>query len=234
MAGKQALVPLLAALVNREQTGRGCEIEAAQFEAAAYLIADRLLEQTLAGSAAPVPPLGNASRDFVPHGCYPCRGDDRWIALAIETEDEWRALVGVVGEPLVGDLHLARDERFLTHKRIDRAITTWSSERSVEDAEAQLVAAGIHASRVAIGPDLENDHDAHDSGFFAALPHPTAQSRHYTALPVLVSTREGATSRPTPRRAPLLGEHTEDVVYGILAMDPRDVSALVARGVIGT
>ncbi len=234
MAGKQALVPLLAALIEREKTGRGCEIEGAQFEAAAYLISDRLLEQTIMGDA-PLPPLGNTSRDFVPHGCYACTGEDRWIALAIENDAEWQRLVDVIGDVSLDDPLLGNHAgRLKATERIDAAISRWSSARDVEAAERALRDAGLHASRIVTGPDIENDADAHTSGFYAALSHPTSASRHYTALPVLFESGDGQRRRPAPRRAPLLGEHTEAVVYDILKLTPARVSELVASGVIGT
>ena len=234
MAGKQALVPLLAALIDRERTGRGCEIEGAQFEAAAYLISDRLLEQTITGDA-PLPPLGNTSRDFAPHGCYACTGEDRWIALAIENDIEWQRLVDLIGDDSLDDPLLEnRAERLKASERIDAAISRWSSALQVEAAEQALRDAGLHASRVVTGPDIEHDTNAHASGFYAALPHPTSAARHYTALPVLFESAEGQRRRPAPRRAPLLGEHTEEVVYGILELTPARVSELVASGIIGT
>ena len=77
--------------------------------------------------------------------------------------------------------------------------------------------------------DAEGDEDGHATGFLAPVAHPTSGTRHYTGTPVLL---EGQ-GRPATRRAPLLGEHTEAVLYGVLGLTPAEVDALTAAEVVG-
>ena len=245
IAGKQALVALLGALARRRETGEGCFIDATQVEGAAFLIADRHLQQSLE-PAADVVPLGNRSPDMAPHGCYRCadeagardgeereglpleEGDERWLALAVESDEQWRALREVMGEDAacdLGDEALAtKAGRLAARDAIDNALAAWLRALPVTDAERELRAAGIPASRVVTG----NDMAATDSPFFPALSHPTAGTRHYTGVPVL---RDG--ERVAHRRPPLLGEHTEYILHDLLHLDPREIERLTAAKVVG-
>jgi crotonobetainyl-CoA:carnitine CoA-transferase CaiB-like acyl-CoA transferase len=197
VAGKAALVPILAALAQR----KGLFIEAAQFETAAALIADRHLEQFYAD--APIAPRGNEDSDYAVHGCFPCAGDDAWIAIAAETGEQKSHLDELVGHD----------------------IRNWTRARQSEDAEAELRAAGIPASRLVTGDNVAAD----PSTLFAALPHPTADTRFYTGVPIL----DRSQGRPAAKRPPLLGEHTEAVLREVVGLDPEVIRDLAARRIVG-
>ena len=243
IAGKQALVPLLAALMRRDRTGEGCFIDATQVETAAFLIGDRYLQQF--HSKENVAALGNRSPDMAPHGCYRCadepsgesngnedsdgahtvEGTERWLALAVEDDDQWQRLKDVVADPRLEDPALATlPGRLAGVEVIDEALAAWARSRSVQVAETALRAAGLPVSRVVTGDDMA----ACETSFFPAISHPTAGTRRYTGVPVLV---EG--ERPPALRPPLLGEHTEHILHGLLGLSPAEAERLAARGVVG-
>jgi crotonobetainyl-CoA:carnitine CoA-transferase CaiB-like acyl-CoA transferase len=228
LAGKQMLAPLLAALLRREATGAGLLIDAAQFEFAASLIADKFLqEHLLPGSAVP---LGNRGLDAAPHGCYPCRDEDTWCALAVSTDAEWERFRAVVGEDWAGDPRFATAAGRLAHvDELDRHVAAWTRQRTPVEAETLLRAGGVPASRIVAGPDLVEREADHHGGLFAAVAHPTAGCHWYTGLPFVA---EG-TGRPAVQRPPLLGEHTEYVLYDILGLSGAEVSDLMASGAAG-
>lgn len=228
LAGKQMLTPLLAALLRREQTGEGVFIDGAQFEFAASLIADKFLqEQLLPGTAVPT---GNRSVDEAPHGCYPCRDHDTWCALAVGDDAQWTCFRAVVAEEWVADPRFATAERRLVHvEDLDRHVADWTRQRTAPEVEALLRAGGVPASRVVTGPDLERCEADHHGGLFAALSHPNIGCKWYTGLPFT----EEATGRPAVRRSPLLGEHTEYVLYDILGLSGAEVSQLMDSGAAG-
>ena len=204
VAGKQALVPILAALTQR----KGLFVEAAQFESAASLISDRLLEQFFADE--PVVGRGNEDADFLLHGCYLTVEEDAWIAIAAQTPEQKSNLDEIVGSGKEGD--------------VNESVEAWTSTRTAPDAEAVLRAAGIPCSRVVNGDDMA----ANRSSLFATLPHPTSGDRDYTGLPVMV---EGA--RPAAQPPPLLGEHTEAILRDVLGMAEGAVNDLIERKVVG-
>ncbi|HJN52748.1 MAG: CoA transferase [Pseudomonadales bacterium] len=228
VAGKQALVPLLAALLRREEDGSGCFVESAQVETAAYLIGDRFLQQYFRDDS--LPPLGNRSLDMAPHGCYLCADDDRWIAIAVECDEQWLRLREVVGETWVEDEGLLHTSARLEHaERIDEHLAAWTKRFQVAALEKILRDAGVPASRVATGDELADDEELNSSGFFPMISHPTAGFRRYTGTPI-IQTEQG---RHPTRRPPLLGEHTEQVLYDVLKLDPLEVGAMMARKVVG-
>ena len=225
IAGKQSLVALIGAWL--EGPPEGCLIDATQFETAATLIGDRHLGQFF--SAAELAPLGNASPDMAPHGCYRCRDegeDERWLAVAVENDAQWTALAGVVGEAWTDDPAFCNTAGRLAHAAtLDEQLCRWTATRAVQEVERALRAAGVPASRVVTADDMA----AAESGFFPAVAHPTSGTRVYTGIPVL---RRGG-DRPAARRPPLLGEHTEAVLYELLGMAAPEVDRLMRDKVVG-
>lgn len=228
VAGKQALLPILAALVRREATGEGAYIEGAQYEVAAEFIADKFLQEQVApGSNGPV---GNRSLDFAPHGVYPCAGDDRWCAIAVTTDAEWAALRAELAQSWAEDgRYETLEGRLADVDALDAAIADWTRGQDPAELERRLRAAGVPVSRVVIGDDMASAEADHASGFFAALDHPTMETHYYTGLPF----RDGAGRRPALRRAPLLGEHTEYVLFDLLDLEPEEVNTLLAERAVG-
>ena len=242
IAGKQALVALIGALMRRRETGEGCFIDATQVEGAAFLIADRHLQQF--HSEEDVAPLGNRSPDMAPHGCYRCADEggalsvgepeglvdqeERWLALAVESDEQWRALREVV-DGAVPDLDAealaSKAGRLAAQDAIDAALSAWLRPQAVADAEQTLRAAGVPASRVVTGNDMASK----ETSFFPALSHPVAATRNYTGVPVL---RDGK-HRVTHRRPPLLGEHTEYVLHDLLRLDADEIERLTAAKIVG-
>ena len=226
IAGKQSLVAVLGAWL--EGPSEGCLIDSAQFEAAASLIGDRHLAQFFA-PAEDLAPLGNASPDMAPHGCYRCldEGDEeRWVAMAVEDDGHWQSLGEVVGEDWAVDPAFDGIAGRLANAHVlDEHLGRWTATRSVDDVERALRSAGVPVSRVLTADDMA----AAETSFFPAVAHPTAGIRAYTALPVL---RRGG-GRPATRRSPLLGEHTEAVLYGLLGMAPPEVVRLTVCKAVG-
>ena len=228
IAGKQALVAFLAALLRRHESGQGCFIDATQVEAAAFLIGDRYLQQSVA--AGEVAPLGNRSLDMAPHGCYRCQddaeGNERWLAMAVEDDTQWMRLKALIDDDRLapGTLDNANG-RLEAAASIDAAVAAWTRSRTVDDAEAALRSAGIPASRVVTADDMA----AADTSFFPALAHPTSGLRRYTGVPVLLDGER----RLAARRPPLLGEHTERVLHDILKLPAQEMDRLTAARVVG-
>src|SRR6266481_6115331 len=92
-----AATALLAAVDQQRRTGEGQHLDVSQVEAALHFLAPALLDHELTGRVATR--AGNRSDHAAPHGAYPCAGDDRWIALSVRGEAEWRALCAVLAQP---------------------------------------------------------------------------------------------------------------------------------------
>ena len=228
MAGKQALVPMLAALINRDRNGVGCFIEAAQFETAAYLIGDRFLQQFYEDGD--IRPLGNTSIDMAPHGCYQVQDEDRWVAFAVEDDAQWTRLRSTLNEPWMEDATYATAAgRLAAASELDVRFSEWAKTKRLDEVEVIMRTAEVPCSRVVTGDDMAADERAHASGFFPAVSHPSAETRYYTGIPVLLRGQ----GRPATRRPPMLGEHTEQVLYELLCLTPSEVNTLMAEKTVG-
>jgi crotonobetainyl-CoA:carnitine CoA-transferase CaiB-like acyl-CoA transferase len=145
IAGLYGALAVLAALEFRENTGRGQHIDLSEYEAVCTLIGPALMDALV--NDAQVLPGGNQP-DYsmaAPHGCYRCRGEDKWCVIAVFTEAEWQALVKVLGSPA-----WAEADRFSTiskrrdhSEELDENLERWTSKRRAEEVVAQLQAAGV-------------------------------------------------------------------------------------------
>lgn len=95
IGGFNAAAALMVALLHRQRTGEGQNIDLSQVECMLPLVAPGLIEQSALGALSPR--IGNRHRVFVPHGCFRCAGDDAWVAVAICDDGQWQATCGLLG-----------------------------------------------------------------------------------------------------------------------------------------
>jgi crotonobetainyl-CoA:carnitine CoA-transferase CaiB-like acyl-CoA transferase len=230
-AGNLSALAVLAALWQRRRTGRGASIDLAQQEAVASLLGPVLLERAVAGGAST--PVGNASQEApgAPHGVYPCAGDDRWIAIAVFDDDEWRRFAGAIGDP-----EWSRDPNYSTRARrcehtaeLDRNVAAWTRTLDAEDAMERLQAAGVAAGRVANAADLcARDPQLAARGHFVDVATPEGRTVRLDGPAFLLSETPAAVRGP----GPLLGEHSDSVLAEVLGLGPDELAALHAAGVL--
>ena len=222
------VVSILGALGYRDRTGKGQYIDLSQYEAGLCYLSVPLLDFAVNGRE--WNRRGNQSDEACPHGAYPCRGEDRWCAIAIHTETEWNTLCHVIGKPMMaGEPHFATfKDRKQNEEELDRLIGLWTQERSAEEVMAILQRAGIAAGLVENMQDvLEKDPQLRHRNYFQLLEHPTAGMLYHTGW-------SAALSR-TPyklRYAPSLGEHTDMVCRDILKLSEDEIKELKKAGVL--
>jgi len=161
---------MVAALLNSRRTGKGVTIDLAQIEGTAYTLGTTYLEASVNGDDPK--PQGNHYGVAAPHGCYRCRGDDRWCVISVRNDDEWRSFCRVVGAPeLTGDSRFADRQARLNHSsELDAIVQQWTETRSAEDIMTKLQSAGIAAGVVQTGADLLKDPQLRHRNYFAAFP----------------------------------------------------------------
>jgi crotonobetainyl-CoA:carnitine CoA-transferase CaiB-like acyl-CoA transferase len=217
---------IIAALRQRDRTGAGQYLEIAQYEAAIHLLDTELVEYLVNGFTPPR--RGNRSPEMAPHGLFPCAGDDRWVALAARDTVEWLQICRVIGRE---DLLARADLRTLEGRKavedeIEAAIAAWSSTLGPWAAAEAMQRAGVSAGPVEDITDLV-DRDPWMKDFFHEFQHPAgmpylAQNQPFTwngqRLPI--------------RRAPLFGEHNEEVFRRELKLDEDEITRLVVENVL--
>lgn len=157
VTGTHAACAIMGALLHRQHTGQGQSIDMAHLESAVMIVGENVLEYTLTGNVARA--MGNRSRCMAPHGVYRCCGADRWVAIAVRTDEEWARLCQLMGAP-----GLATDPRFrttaarLAHEdELDVVITNWTVQHDRYDVMHLLQGHGIAAGAVQDMADLDND-----------------------------------------------------------------------------
>lgn len=228
--GVHATFATLVALVERDRTGEGCLVEASMFEAALNVAAESVLEWTAYGNV--VERAGNRGPEGTPQNLYAGAGAERWLALAVVTDDHWQALTKVIDRPDLGadpTLATAADRR-LALDRIDTAVAAWAVEQDRDEAVEALVAAGVPAGR-SIDPRASSRHPQYDHRrTFEMVDHPIAGTHPVMGVPFRFAGVEQWIRRP----APLLGQHSREILVDQLGVDPAEFDDLEAAGVTGT
>jgi crotonobetainyl-CoA:carnitine CoA-transferase CaiB-like acyl-CoA transferase len=223
-----AVVAILAALRHRKATGEGQAIEIAQWEAAASMLGEGLLDYVMNGRV--LSPAGNSHPTMVPHDNYRCAGEDAWVAIAVRSEDEWRAFCRATDHPEWAD-----DARFTDAYRrrqhrseLDTLITTWTSRRTPYEAMEILQAAGVAAMPVMNLEDQFRDPHLREREIHLESEHPKVGLEFLHGIPWRLSDTPGRIRRP----APLLGEHNQYVFGELLGLPEVEIQRLVEAGAI--
>jgi crotonobetainyl-CoA:carnitine CoA-transferase CaiB-like acyl-CoA transferase len=230
VSGSCAALAVLAALHERNVTGRGRAIDLAQLEVLAAMIGP-LLDRALAGHAVP-DALGNRSPGdaAAPDGVYRCRDDGegraRWCAIAVADDREWRRFAAAIGAPAWVDApRFSTSADRLTHAdELGRLVEAWTRSRTADAVMETLQAAGVAAGAVADARDLAADPQLNARGYWAVLP----DGRIVDGIVARLSATPGAIVAPAPR----LGQHTDEVLRDLLGMEQSAIDCLHADGLI--
>lgn len=217
---------IAAAVHQRNRTGHGQFIELAQYEATVHLLDTEPLEVLINGREPAR--RGNRSPFYAPHGVFRCKGEDRWVAIAVRDAGEWRSLCAVLGL----DGFAGREELMSLTGRQDAAdeIKTAIGQRTAElddwEVAAALQHAGVPASPVEdVGDTVGRDELRHS--YLHESEHPFGHSMLQQHEPI---TWDG--ERLPVSRAPFMGEHTAELLEALLGMDEAAIGDLAAEGVL--
>ena len=220
VAPRFALPALLAALEHRDRTGEGQYLDFSQLEASLHLLAPILLDYTVNGRVAQR--AGNDDPRFAPHGVYRCAGEDSWLAVVCESDEQWRALAALVGDDELADLDgTGRLERRV---ELDELVQAWTTTRVAPAAEAQLQQAGVPAHTVQNSPELSVDPQLAHRNAFVELPHPL----HGTAWVENTRFRLDRTPSVLWRAGAPFGTDAYEVLTELLGYDEDRIADLAA------
>ena len=216
---------IAAALDRRRRTGEGCYIDLAQLEASLHFLAPEILEAQVSGRSAGR--IGNRSRFSAPQGAYPCAGEDEWVAIAVETDEQWQALCANVPDLEAGAFP-NNEDRLAAHDRIDAALAAWTSPHTPDEVAGVLQAQGIPAGKVQRSSDLAKDPQYQHRSFYREHQHGEMGAVAYAGHQYRISGYDNGPRGP----APLLGEHSFEVLTELLGLSEEEVSAVFASGAI--
>ncbi|MEO3388768.1 CoA transferase [Mesorhizobium sp. CAU 1741] len=218
---------VLTALHERERSGKGQYIDLAMYEAMLTLIPEAIIDFTMNGNEPRR--VGNRDRKKAPYGIYRCAGDDKWIAISVQNDRMWASFCKAIGRA-----DLCEDGRYTSAAgrvddvvEIDRLVEAWTREQSVDAAADLLQKAGVAAGPVLRCDELLTNEQLQARGMIVAPPHPVAGTFPQLGLPWRMDSLQA-----DYRRAPLLGEHTHEIITGLLGMSQGEFDAMNAAGVL--
>jgi crotonobetainyl-CoA:carnitine CoA-transferase CaiB-like acyl-CoA transferase len=222
IAGLHAAFAAIAALVIRDRDGTGMHVESTMVESALNVAAELVVEYSRNGIE--LRRNGNRGPGTCPQGVYRCKGDDEWVALAATD-----ATARVSLAKLTGQSELGLDEAGWRAQadEIDKLISDWTARRSVVEAVSALRACGVAAAPVTPPAALLSDPQLLGRGFWETVDHPAAGSFLCTGMPFVFV---GKPRRWIRRIPPLYGQHTGEVLMGLLGHSQQELSDLQASG----
>lgn len=219
---------LLTALHERRRSGQGQYVNLSMVEAMLQFTTPALLERQLTG--AEPPRRGNRHAAMAPHGFYPAAGNDQWIAVSAPDHEAFARLASAIGRP-----EWAQDPAFATlegraarHDEIDAAIAAWSRSRDRDEAAQLLQDFGVAAAPLHHAEELFANAHLEANGFYIDLVREFSGPQRQGGIAIVQDGRRLGARQP----APLLGEHSREVLLARAGVDPVRYERLVREDVI--
>lgn len=226
---------VLAALLRRRRTGLGCYIDLSQTETGIMVSGTATLEAQLTGQ--PTSRHGNRMQaaDWAPHGAYPCRGADEWIAIAIQNDVQWAALAAAIGAPAwTGDARFnSAAGRKANEDELDRLMADATRNAERYDLMNRLQQRGVPAAAVQKADDrCERDPQLRARGYFVPLPHSEIGIWNVEGFPAKFGKIPVDVGGLPHRGAPMMGEDNDAVYRNLLGLSSEEIATLREEWVI--
>lgn len=218
---RYAMAATVAALIHRERTGEGQHVELSQIEATSQLVSPQLLDMQVTGREAQR--AGNHKDGAILHGTYPCKGEERWIALEVENEAQWQALVALFDNAEALAAARAKGEAAL-----NACVAELTARYDAGELMTLCREAGLPAGVAYWGSDLLEDPILEARHHFRPLQHAEMGTLKYNGP----AYRFSRTPSELKSAAPLLGEHTDMVLTEYLGFTPQDLENFRKRGLL--
>ena len=228
VAALHAALATVAALRHRNLTGEGQLVEVAQLEATTSMLGEAILDYQMTGRVAE--PRGNYDVEAAPHNNYPCAGDDKWVAISVDTEEEWQGFCLALRNPdWCGDpLFVDKPSRLRHVGQLDRYVADWTRQQSASEAVQLLQRHGVAAMPVMNIEDQFSDPHWQQRQTYVEVEHPHLGAEWLYGLPWLLSDTPGSVRTP----APVLGQHNDYVFRQLLGVPAGQLEKLQADQVI--
>ncbi|HQW19625.1 MAG TPA: CoA transferase [Rhodocyclaceae bacterium] len=228
-AGIFGAFAILTALNHRRNTGEGQHVDFSQQEAIMQMVGPAYMDYVFNGrSGGPKGnehPLGKAA----PHGVFPCKGDDRWISIAVATEEEWQALLKALGHPewLKVSEFKTLEQRLAHIDTLHALIAEWTAQFDDRELATLLQSHGVAAAPVLNVADLLDDPHYKARQTFVEVTHPLGFKETIYGAYVKTSGFEAAV-----RPGPVIGQDNDHVFKDILGLSETRYQELVKRKII--
>jgi crotonobetainyl-CoA:carnitine CoA-transferase CaiB-like acyl-CoA transferase len=226
---------VLAAMMKRRRTGRGCYIDLSQTETGLMLSGTAVLEAQATARA--TERYGNRMpfAQWAPHGAFRCRGTDEWLTIAIQNDEQWTQLVAEMGSPQWAQAsRLAHASGRKAHEdELERRLAEFTQGEDRYELMHRLQRRGIPVGAVQNAADrCERDAQLKQRGYFIALPQSEIGTWPIEGFPAKFQNTSINVGGPPGRAAPLIGEDNDYVYRQLLGLTPEELAALKEDWVI--
>lgn len=227
MVGTIETFAILSALHYRSKTGRGQIIEVSMVDVVGAHIPEAIMDFSM--NRRVQQRIGNHMDGMAPHNCFKCKGEDKWVAIAVTNDREWEALCHAMGDPkwTRGDKFHSALSRFQNQDELESLMGGWTINYTPEEAVDILQKAGVPAGPSLSIEELVKDPHLNECGFFVTPDHPVVGKRILEGMPWNMSD-----SKPVFEPAPLLGEDNDYVFRELLGMSDDKIAELIINEVI--
>lgn len=227
VAGRVAVIGVLALLLRRERTGLGGTVSLSQAEIFLNCASEQFLLESLQPGSFKT--HGNHSPWQVPDGVFACAGDDEWCAVSVRDDDDWqRLLTAMERQDLSGDSRLASTQGRLAHReQVNALVMEWTVQRSPQAVTQTLQAAGVPAGFMQRLSDYRSDPHFAARQFIRELIQPGWPEPLPTENRVVHSQHM---PDPPLKPAPLQAENTRELAGSLLELAPDEIDALINDG----
>jgi crotonobetainyl-CoA:carnitine CoA-transferase CaiB-like acyl-CoA transferase len=229
LGGVHAFIALIEALEHRNETGEGQLVEVPLVEAALNIAAEQVIDYTAYGDE--LARQENRTKKYAPQGAYQCPGDNNWLAMTIENNQQWQILCELTEiAEFSSEKYAELSGRNLDHDQIDRLLETWFSSQDIFEIQPKLIELGIPAEITISGYRIMPNQQLLDRKHFYQAIHPATGETRYPGLPIIYSEFDRLFPRGVP---PMLGEHNNAILGGDLGLSDEELAELREKKIIG-
>jgi benzylsuccinate CoA-transferase BbsF subunit len=218
---------LITAIDYQQRTGQGQCIDQSQIESGINYLSPVVLDYGVNGRELAL--KGNRCDYASPYGAYRCKGTERWVAICVQTDEEWEKFCGVIGNP-----ECTKEDRFSTlgsrvknAETLDLLVNEWTQNYTAEQVMMMLQGAGVAAGVVANAQDSEEDPQLKEYDFFHEIEHPFLGKQKFFHPPgFTLSDAKAELHRPV-----ILGEHTKYICTEVLGITEDEFDKMEKDGV---
>ena len=228
MSATTSAFAIIAALNHRQNTGQGQHIDLSSVESLAVFTGDALMDYIMNGRVRSR--RGNQDDIMAPHNCYRCRGDDKWVSIAVSKENEWQAFCQVMGNP-----DWTRDEKFSDaycrwkyQEELDRLVTEWTVNYTHYEVTEMLQKVGVAAMPSFSNQEIFSDPHFKERKLAVEVEHPVMGKQVVLGAPWKLS----ETPAKVTKASPTMGENDEYVFGELLGMPSSEIKQLIEEQVI--
>ncbi len=226
--GTASAFALLVALIHRQRTGEGQYIDLSASECVSSLVGAELMEYSM-NKRSPFR-RGNQDSIMAPHNCYRCKGEDKWVSIAVATDEEWNALCQVMGAPTwcMEEAFSTVYDRWKNRADLDNHMAIWTIGYTHYEVMTLLQNAGVAAMPSFNAEEMLSDPHVKARNLINDVEHPVMGKK----VVLNPSWKLSETPATVKRASPLLGEHNDEVFGGLLGMSEGDIKKLEDEKII--